>query len=403
MNEIITLPRLEQLPYFIESNNLDGTNGSNRFDVTQCQLRAMNDYEAISCWLAEYQHKATTHRLYQKEVERLLLWCIFQQKKSLSSLDREDFARYFDFLSDPQPKALWCAPQGGRGRVRGDQYWRPFAGALSQSTKNTTITVINSLISYLTEGQYLRFNPLSLVRKRHQPSQSIEEQTLKVQERILELEEWYALLDTLEFLPESSLREKNEKERLRFLIAILYFTGIRINELTSHTWSAFRKVRDQWWLWVVGKGDKLGKIPVNDELLQVIIRFRTHLNYPSALPQFNDIDPLIPSSHKTRALSARYINKLLKKLAVLTAKIHFADQPEKVEKLKKFSAHWLRHLSASMQDRVGIQFKHIRANHRHEHDETTRRYVHAWDHERHADMQKLRLRINLSEVHQATK
>jgi len=45
-----------------------------------------------------------------------------------------------------------------------------------------------------------------------------------------------------------------------------------------------------------------------------------------------------------------------------------------------------------MQDRAGIQFKHIRANHRHENDETTRRYVHAIDNERHKEMKKLKLR-----------
>ena len=64
-----------------------------------------------------------------------------------------------------------------------------------------------------------------------------------------------------------------------------------------------------------------------------------------------------------------------------------------MQKLKKFSAHWLRNLSASMQDRAGIEFKHIRANHRHENDETTRKYVHSIDRERHDDMQKLKLRF----------
>ena len=46
-----------------------------------------------------------------------------------------------------------------------------------------------------------------------------------------------------------------------------------------------------------------------------------------------------------------------------------------------------------MQDRAGIAFKHIRANHRHENDETTRRYVHALDDERHIDMNKLTLKV----------
>lgn len=86
------------------------------------------------------------------------------------------------------------------------------------------------------------------------------------------------------------------------------------------------------------------------------------------------------------------LTRFLKKLAHETAK-KFEGNAEKITKLKKFSAHWLRHLSASMQDRAGIKFKHIRANHRHESDETTRRYVHAIDKERHHDMQKLKLKM----------
>ena len=203
----------------------------------------------------------------------------------------------------------------------------------------------------------------------------------------------------LESLPEATAREKYEKERLHFLITLLYFTGLRINELTTHTWGAFRKVQYDWWFWVIGKGDKLGKIPVNDELLQTIIRYRTHLGCSSALPQPDETNPIIASTNKNKALTPRHINKLLKKLALLTIKLHFYDRPEKAEKLRKFSAHWLRHFSASMQDRAGMQFKHIRANLRHENDETTRRYVHAWDKERHEEMKKLSLKVTDGSMH----
>ena len=44
-----------------------------------------------------------------------------------------------------------------------------------------------------------------------------------------------------------------------------------------------------------------------------------------------------------------------------------------------------------MQDRAGIKFGHIRANLRHENDETTRIYVHAEDIERFEAIQKLGL------------
>jgi len=85
------------------------------------------------------------------------------------------------------------------------------------------------------------------------------------------------------------------------------------------------------------------------------------------------------------------MNKLLKRVALIAAD-QYPGNIIKAQKLKKFSAHWLRHISASMQDRAGISFKHIRANLRHENDETTRRYVHALDEERHDDIQKLSLR-----------
>lgn len=142
----------------------------------------------------------------------------------------------------------------------------------------------------------------------------------------------------------------------------------------------------------MGKGDKPGSVPVCDELLRAIIAYRTYQK-KSPLPRAEDEFPLISSlASDEQALTPRHINKLLKKLALQTAK-KFECHPEKAKKLKKFSAHWLRHLSASMQDRLGVVFKHIRANHRHENDETTRRYVHAIDQDRHEDMQKMKLRI----------
>jgi len=245
-------------------------------------------------------------------------------------------------------------------------------------------------LSYLVDARYLAFNPLSLIRKRNQRSREMKGDALMIEERMLTLEEWHAMLDTLEAFPAESVNEKNEKARLTFLVSILYFLGLRINELATHAWNAFRKIDGDWWFYVVGKGDKLGRIPVNDELLRAIIQYRHHLKKPP-FPDSNDSMPLIASFTTREAITPRQINKLLKKLALATAK-QFTHEPEKIKKIAKFSAHWLRHLSASMQDRAGIQFKHIRANHRHENDETTRRYVHALDKERHQDMQKLKLR-----------
>jgi integrase len=239
----------------------------------------------------------------------------------------------------------------------------------------TTLSVIDSLFSYLTDARYLAFNPFSIIRKRKLIRIHHQDNAFKIQERILEADEWHALLDTLDALTDKNTKEAQEKERLRFLITILYFLGLRINELATHTWNSFRKIDDRWWFFVIGKGDKLAKIPVNDDLLRAVIHYRIFLRL-SPLPQVTETLPIIAVLDKKEvAISDRQMNKLLKKLALTASKV-FISQPEKEKKLKKFSAHWLRHLSASMQDRAGIAFKHIRSNLRHENDETTRLYVH---------------------------
>jgi integrase len=382
------LPSLSQMPEALNHPELDGAAGRNRA-TDQRQIRAKNDYEAVLCWLNEYRHKQTTYRSYQKESERLLLWCITQHKKALSDLDRDDFEVYFNFLDNPQPREKWCAAKGYKVK-RGSLNWKPFEGPLSKSAKDCAITIINSLLNYLVYARYLSFNPIGLMKRRGGQQQNTELQRIKVWERILEDDEWEALLLTLEEMPEESKGEQNEKERLRFLISILFFLGLRINELETHCWGAFREVQSEWWFFVRGKGDKLGKIPVNSHLLNAIGRYRLYCGY-SEIPNPEEELPIIQSWRTGKAVTARHMNRLLKNLAIRTSE-KFKDNPVKASKLKKFSPHWLRHLSATMQDRMGVQFKHIKANHRHESEETTRRYVHSFDNERHKDMEKLSLR-----------
>jgi site-specific recombinase XerD len=382
-------PSIKELPILL-TQVLSGVAGSNREREDRCQIQASNDYEALQCWLNEYRETETTFRTYQKEGERFLLWSVLQRKKALSSLDRDDLEAYLDFLEDPRPYDTWCSKKGGRGCKRGEKGWRPFKGPLSQNAKRTAVSAIDSLLNYLVDARYLAFNPLKLMRKRKIKRHTIHRDDFSLQERTLAPDEWDALLNTLENYPETTSKERDEKARTKFIVYILYFLGLRINELATHDWKAFHKIENDWWFYVIGKGGKLGRVPVNDELLKAIIIYRTYLKKPM-YPTSQDESPIIVSFKRGKPLTPRHINKVLKKLALKTSK-KFKNDPGKIAKLRKFSAHWLRHLSASMQDRAGIQFKHIRANHRHENDETTRRYVHAIDRERHEDMQKLKLR-----------
>lgn len=387
----LILPNLTNwLP--IRDQALSGIHGANREPQAQCQINAHHDYEALLCWLNEYIQKPTTYRTYRKEAERFLLWSIYERGKALSSLTRDDIDAYLIFLDDPTPKEKWCGVKKGYGYQRGSTHWRPFTGALSPNSKITAISAIDSLLNYWVDARYIQSNPMRLIRKKRTSVKNKLHLELDLYERILTPEEWHALLETLDQYPSSSEPERHEKARLQFLISILYFLGLRVSELANHTWNAFRKIDDHWWFYVMGKGDKLARIPVSDELLRAVIIYRSHLKQ-SPYPSIHDTQPLIASFTTKRAITPRQINGILKKLALETSK-KFASHPEQAKKIKKFSAHWLRHLSATMQDKAGIAFKHIRANHRHENDETTRRYVHAIDLDRHQDMQKLKLRLS---------
>lgn len=324
-----------------------------------CHIDATNDRQAIEAWLSEYKHKATTFRSYKKEAERFLAWVLVQKQKSLAILNRQDFDDYFEFLKNPTPTQIWCGPKGQK----------PFVGPLSPSAQKTAIAILDSLMNYLVQASYLTFNPLSLMRRKLRRFE-----TAPQTERMLEDHEWTIFLEALENLPENL-----DKARLRFLVSVLFLLGLRIEEVATHHFGHFRQIHGDWWFFVTGKGDKAAKIPVNDALLEEVIGFRRKLRLPE-LPDPSDTHPLIPSWRSAKSLSSRQMSTLIKNLALETG----------VEKLKKLSPHWLRHHSASMQDRAGIRFTHIKANHRHENDQTTRRYVHSLDKERHEDMQKLR-------------
>lgn len=345
------------------------------------------DYEAISRWLSEYQHKKTTFRAYQKESERFMLWIILQLKKELKAVTRDDFDAYFQFIQDPQPASIWCAPKGGRSRSRGDVNWRPFVGPLSPSAQRLCIAALNSMMSYLVDSRYLDFNPLILMRRKSKLSGSPSSKKIDIQARILEDNEWHAVLEALDEYPDSTPKDLDEKMRLTFLIKVLYFLGVRISELQAHRWNSFRQVEGNWWFVVLGKGNKLAKIPVNDPLLDSIQTFRKHLKMDPN-PSHSDERPIIPAWKHSNGLSSRHMGNLIKELGV-RASSKFDKNSLSHSKLKAFSPHWIRHLSASHQDRAGVSFKHIKENHRHAADETTRLYVHAMDDERHSDMQKL--------------
>lgn len=347
----------------------------------ECVIDAKNDLDAVLQWLEQYKGKKTTHSTYKREAIRFLLWCSCECGKSLTALKVSDLEKYLKFLQ-AIPKT-WCAPRGGKNTINN----RPFVGPLSVTAFQCSVRVINSLLNYLVNADYLRTNPLKLIRTSQAFNLTNEERKYQVWARMLEDDEWKAILDVLVNMSENTKDAIDLKLRTQFLFAMLYLLGLRISEVAGHSWNAFCLKDGRWWFFVKGKGDKPGHIPVNDKLLEYVKAYRVHLG-KDELPSAHETDRLIISIKTGKAYQLRILYNMVKDVGLAAAK-KFPGDKQKSEKLKKFSPHWLRHLAASHQDKAGLSMTMIQENMRHFSANTTKIYMHAEDKARHDALQNI--------------
>jgi integrase len=375
--------------------HLDGSAGENRADKVRLQIQADSDADAIKCFLVEYDRSPGTLRIYQRETERLLLWALVECGKPLSSLNRQDFEGYLNFLADPQPADLWCAPKIERSSAD----WRPFVGPLGESAIMTTMAAINSLMRYLTDAGYLSGNPLGLIRQRRRKmaiessgspmALSTTDETEKV-ERFLDAEMWSAVTQAIENMPRSDDQECAEYERARFIGAVLYMLAPRAGELETHRMNSFREEHGRWWWHVVGKGGKKAKVPVADDMLQALVRYRKFLGM-SAVPKRTDLTPLLISLKDGSPITARRLNQILKRIFSAAADLLPDESDYKREKLRSASAHWGRHTGITAKIDSGINERYVQKDARHSDARTTQRYIHEEEERWHDEAQKQHL------------
>tara|TARA_R100000030_G_scaffold27083_2_gene19655 strand:- start:71 stop:1231 length:1161 start_codon:yes stop_codon:yes gene_type:complete len=363
---------------------LDGSQGDNRLPQVHCQIQAQNDWQAIQCWLAEFDDSPQTRRGYRKEAERLLLWSVKQRHKPISGLLREDFQAYQAFLVNPQPATYWCGPRAPRQ----SNNWKPFKGPLAESSRRQSLIVINALLSYLVDAGYLRGNPLSLIRRRNKTLKPETGEAL-AQERFLDQETWGQLKAYIAALPQETDREIEHYERTRFLFHFLYLLAPRVSEVASHSMNSFREFRGKWWWFVEGKGGKRAKVPVNDEMLDALMRYRRFLRLDD-LPAEDDMSPILRSIKGDKGVSANMVYRLVKDTVNAAGQKLESESPINGRKLRKASCHWFRHTAVTHGDDSGIGIKYIQASARHEKMETTAIYQHAEDHRWHDEWQRLR-------------
>lgn len=405
--------QLDALPF-----DRSGRTGTNRADQAALQITAGDDLAALSCFLQEYEQSVSTHRVYSRECERLILWAWHERAKPFSSLDRQDFEAYLHFLQDPQPAHRWC----GKKVPRQSEQWRPFVGPLQQSAVMSAISSINSFVSYLVDAGYLRGNPLGLIRQRRRkmlasvatPSQSSkplktsndvlkDRQTVRTSkeadkvERYLDVTMWQAVNETVEARPRKTTKQVREYERARFILSLLFLMAPRAGDLEKHTMSSFKKQRGLWWWHVVGKGDKAAKLPVPEDMVQALFRYRAHLGLPPT-PAREESTPLMCSIDDSRAndradrglmpIKARRLNQILKSIFVEASERMGPHDSDRAEMLKRASAHWGRHTAITRMDDAGMEARLIQKSARHSDPRTTQMYIHDDNVRWHAESQR---------------
>jgi integrase/recombinase XerD len=360
---------------------LSGSEGSNRSTTDRPLIAADNDLDAVKAWLARYVDSKATFESYRKEAERLLLWSFAELGKPLSSLTHEDLLVYQRFICDPQPVTRWV--MAGRKVSRQDDAWRPFAGPLSPTSQRQCIIILNGMFSWLVNAGYLAGNPLSLSRQRQRKAQS------RIT-RFLETDLWNEVKTTIEAMPRETNRQREHYFRVRWLFSLLYITGMRISEVVQNTmgriFTRLNANQDElWWIEITGKGNKTRMIPMTDELLGELERYRREMGL-SLKPFEGEATPLlIPIGGKQRPLTRAAVHLILKKVFMDTAKRLEMRGPEsasKAARLMAASAHWLRHTAGSnMASNMDIHY--VRDNMGHGSIATTNNYIHTEEDKRH--------------------
>lgn len=345
-------------------------------------IKAKTDIEAIQVWLTEFQNSPNTFISYRQAAERFLMWCT-QNKLIMSELSREDILGYQGFLQSPSPSDFWCGPS----KPRYDPKWRPFVKGLGNSSIQLNLQILTAMYEYLVQSGYLTLNPFKLIKRK-----SARLTVNKGIERYLNHKELDYIFDYINNMPKQTEIQIRIYSRIKWIFSLLYLSGCRRNEIINAKMSDFIRKQGNWWLKVIGKGNKYGEIPVTNDLLLALIEYRKSINL-SDYPGFSEtnislVNNLHVSKGKYVGITDSMLYKIIKNTCLEIANHVKLSDPGAAFVIEQVSTHWLRHTSATHQVDAGIDIRVVKENLRHSLLETTMKYQHTENDARHQETNK---------------
>lgn len=355
---------------------LSGRIGRNRAPLSQCRIDATDDLSAIRSWLSQHPEDGHTWRSYRREIERFLAWSIFERQKAFSSLGVDDCTAYRDWLLDPQPASRWC----GRARPRWHPDWRPFQRPLSRRSAFQACGTVRACMDWLVRVGYLTMNPWVLVNLR--PLSVVSADGRKIDtgrafshDQLVMMRE---LLDRWE--NDAAGDEVLRLARQRFIVLFGVLTGVRLAELAALRLGMFSRRGDQYWLSVLGKGQRRRDVPLPASAIDELSRYLDSRKLPvlsencppeypliAAVPRkWQEIDPM-------KCMSTSRVGRIVKELFQRVGdSLSGNDQV----RFRQASAHWMRHTYGSSLASVGVPLTIIKDNLGHADLKTTAVYLH---------------------------
>lgn len=253
---------------------------------------------------------------------------LFQKGKKTQRYYRRVVRDFFNYFPGITIKTTQITHLALFLRVYGDH---------SDATRNTYKNALSSLFTFATKTGYIEKNPALAL------------ESIKTADKI------YSKVLSREQVEQMIRKEPHPRNQT--ILKILYFTGVRVDEISKLKKSSFQSSENGVIMMVEGKGRKVRSIHLPIHLSQEIFEYLPNL--PS--------DYLFTNQNNTfgvyKPLSTCQIFRIVKKAAE-RAKLSVAPSP-----------HWLRHTSATHAIEAGAPIHVVQRSLGHESISTTGKYL----------------------------
>jgi site-specific recombinase XerD len=365
----------------------------------------ISDGERIRRFLSmvHEEDSSSTFRAYVAVLQRLVIWMDMRQIHGLAALTADDIDDFARFMGSP--------PEEFIGTNRSNL----FTASRSPITVKIYMRRINRFLDWCKDHNHIRANPGRSYKKWRKSKKAggkpAEVKFENQGDRYLKPMMWKAvgaILAEPEMAmpqptvndgdPKKAAKEAEQREervwrqaRRRWIVALAYRLGLRREEISTHGMGSFFNDGEYWQFGVLGKGGKAVVLPVSDELLSELRRFRRAVGL-SELPADREAGPLVwaKRNNPQKAISPNTIYAILKRLFAEAAAKLEPENPTAARRLRQASPHWLRHTFATHLADQGVSMKARKDLTRHSDVRTLALYEHAGDEETRAAVNHLR-------------